>query len=181
MNGNVHAAIGFGSLTLFCLQNPLGLILPSTNIKVIPAIGLATVILGSYMPDIDMQTTHMGHQHKTASKMINKVGGGHRGITHTLLVPTLCVIAMYFADALLNQYKFINIGLQSVIFGFVYGYIAHIIADMFNGKGTPILWPISRNKISVMDLPSTGIIPWIFTVIVLVTQAGIMFGGQFLC
>lgn len=176
MNREVHCSIGFGSLALVCIQQPTGFELYD-GIKVIPAIALASVVFGSYFPDFDMKYMHM---QKAAGKVVNKVTGGHRGITHTLLVPALVFVAMLMMHNFLIPYPLADWGLQSVLFGFIYGYLAHIIADMFNGKGVPILWPVSRNKISIMDLPSTGIGPWIFAGVVLVLQGFLMFGGKLL-
>lgn len=179
MNGNVHAAIGTGSLALLCIQHPTGFELYD-GITVIPIVALVSVAFGSYTPDVDMKPMHMGQQHKLAMKTINKISGGHRGITHTLLVPTLVLAAMIMLHTTLAAYTVVDCSLQSVLFGFLYGYVLHIFADLFNGKGVPLLWPVSRSKISLMDLPSTGIVPWIFTIIFLGVQGAVMFGGRLL-
>lgn len=181
MTGKVHVTIGVASLGLFCLQYPHGFEFAGSTVY--PAVGLVTAAFGSYLPDIDMERTHMGSQHKITSKVVNKVGGGHRGITHTLLVPAIIALLMYLIGTKLYipfiTASFANIvisGLMSILFGVEYGYCMHIFADMFNGKGCPILWPIVRKKIpGILDLPSEGFGAWAFAVILIFVQAGLLF------
>lgn len=177
MQGKVHVAIGMGSLALLCVQHPAGFDLGP--MRILPEIGLVSATLGSYMPDIDMQTTHAGQQHKIASKVVSKVGGGHRGITHTLLIPLIVLVLMLFVSSFLADFRYLNLIASSVLFGFEYGYVMHLFADMFNGKGIPLLWPISPSKIHIMDLPSSGFVPWLFTAVILGIQALFVFGGLF--
>lgn len=188
MTGKVHVAIGTSSLLAFCIVYPKGFEFAGAH--VLPYVGLVTAAFGSYLPDIDMQRTHMGAKHKVTSKVVSKVGGGHRGITHTLLVPAIMAVLMflvgtYFAkpDFLpaLNStlIPFLRISLKhgissilmSLVFGAEFGYCMHIFADAFNGKGVPLLWPISKSKVSFADFPSEGFGAWAFAVIL----AGIEF------
>ena len=37
----------------------------------------------------------------------------------------------------------------SLVFGLLIGWLCHIIADCFNKKGVPLLWPLSPSKIHV--------------------------------
>lgn len=175
MQGKVHVAIGTASLAIVCLKYPTGFTLG--DMQILPWVSLVLSAAGSYAPDIDMQTTHTGRQHATASKVINKFGGGHRGITHTLLVPLIIFAIMIGLNNVLSQYKYVAMVVLSPLFGFLYGYLMHIFADLFNGKGCPILWPISRSKVSVMDLPSSGIVPWIFAVVITAVQVLCVIGG----
>lgn len=177
MQGKVHVAIGMGSLFILSCKYPTGFDLGPMHI--LPEIGLLTATVGSYMPDIDSQRTHEGQKHKVASKAIGKVGGGHRGITHTLLVPTIVLVLMLFVNFYLADFYYLNLLSSSILFGFEYGYVMHLIADMFNGKGIPLLWPVSSSKIHIMDLPSSGVVPWLFTVVILLLMALVSFGGIF--
>lgn len=177
MQGKVHVAIGMGSLALLCVQHPTGFDLGP--MRILPEIGLVSATLGSYLPDIDMQTTHSGSQHKIASKLVNKFGGGHRGITHTLLVPVIVFALMLTVSSFLSGFTYLNLLASSVLFGFEFGYVMHLFADMFNGKGIPLLWPLSPSKIHILDLPSSGIVPWIFTVLILGIEGFFVFGGLF--
>ena len=134
MKGKTHVILGTATLLAMAIKFPDGINIMDTNISLYP--GLLTVSAGSYGPDIDLQQSHLGHKYKMISKHMK-----HRGITHTLLVPALCLSVM----GLLIKIPIIN----SMIFGFVFGWVIHIFADWFNGKGVPILWPLSSKKYHV--------------------------------
>ena len=179
MQGKVHVAIGAGCLAVLCLKHPAGFTL-ADNVFIIPEIGMFTAAAGSLLPDIDMHSTSMGRKHKITSKVVNKVGGGHRGITHTLLFPVLLVLATLSVMNFLAGYFWLQTISSSLFFGFTFGYVMHIFADLFNGKGCPILWPISRSKVSIADLPSKGWVPWVFAFVVIGLFAILIFGGNIL-
>ena len=181
MNGKVHVAIGTASLALLCLKFPEGFEFAGTHIT--PIIGMFAASAGSYAPDIDLARSHAGQKHKGAAsavKVAGKVTGvsGHRGITHTLLVPALLIAVMVFTNVYFARWRSLQGVLFSLVFGFLYGYVVHIAADLFNGKGCPIFWPITKNKVHVMDLPSTGVVPWIFAVFVVGLQLVLFIGVE---
>ena len=175
MQGRVHVTIGVGAIACLCLKYPTGF--DFCGITILPEIALLTAAAGSYTPDIDSTMTHSGHKHKTASKVINKVGGGHRGITHTLLFPAIIAVAMFYLHFLLNRYSHLDMAVQSLFFGFELGWLLHIFADLFNGKGCPIFWPIVRSKLHILDLPSKGMIPWIFAAVLIALVGFFTLGG----
>lgn len=176
MQGKVHVAVGFGCLAVLCAKYPTGFTMDN-GAFIIPEIGLFTASLGSLLPDIDLGRSSMGMKHKIASKVVSKVGGGHRGITHTLLVPVILTVLTSLAMRKLDGYYWLQTISSSLMFGLTFGYIMHIVADLFNGKGCPLLWPISKSKISVADIPSEGKAPWIFMVVFVSLFAALVFGG----
>jgi inner membrane protein len=90
------------------------------------------------MPDIDIQESKMGRKVGFISKMLT-----HRGITHTLLAPALLLLSIWWL-------KTVGMPLLAVAaLGFFVGWTVHIIADMFNSKGVPILWPLTNAHISL--------------------------------
>jgi inner membrane protein len=102
---------------------------------------LVAALVGSYMPDIDIEQSKMGQKVGFLSKMLT-----HRGITHTLLVPALLAVLIWW---ILPK----NIPLlPTVVLGFGVGYVVHIVADMFNSKGVPILWPLAKAHIAIASL-----------------------------
>lgn len=175
MQGKVHVAIGVGTLACLCIKYPTGFDLNGINIM--PAISLLTAAAGSYAPDIDNARTHAGQKHKVTSTVISKVGGGHRGITHTLLFPAIIFGIMFAVQSTLVDYNYLATLVQSLLFGFEFGWLMHIFADLFNGKGCPIFWPIVQAKLHILDLPSSGAVPWIFAVVVVAICAFIVIGG----
>lgn len=177
LQGKVHVAIGVGALACLCVKYPSGF--DFNGINILPIISMATAAAGSYAPDIDSNRTHAGQKHKVASSVVSKVGGGHRGITHTLLFPAIIAGFMIFVNGYLAQYQYLATLVQSLLFGFEFGWVMHIFADLFNGKGCPVFWPIVQAKVHIMDLPSSGFVPWIFAAVLIAICAFFTLGGLF--
>lgn len=94
-------------------------------------------LVGSYCPDVDMLHSKLGKKFWLLAALLK-----HRGITHTLVVPALLGVLVYF--------KFQGAGLWSeVLIGIMVGWTAHIVADLFNRKGVPLFWPIFPKRIHV--------------------------------
>lgn len=163
MQGKVHVAIGVAAAACLCYKYPNGFEFLDTN--VLPLSALVTAAAGSYAPDIDNSRTHAGASHKITSKVVGKVGGGHRGITHTLLIPIGLIFLMLFIRDYLGMYANLASTLMSFIFGFNLGWLLHIFADLFNGKGVPLFWPLMKSKVHIMDLPSSGVGGWLFAIV----------------
>lgn len=179
MTGKIHVLVGGASLALLAVNYPKGF--EAFNTTILPVVGLVTSMAGSYAPDIDMGRTHSGMKHKTASKVISKVGGGHRGITHTLLVPTIVAVLMWFVGSKLTGLKYLTSLIQSLLFGWEFGYCMHLFADMFNGKGIPLFWPIMKGKVHIMDVDSNGWQAWLWAfafigIMGFLTFKGVLFG-----
>ena len=177
MQGKVHVAIGVATVACMCVKYTKGFDIMGVN--VLPEIAIFTAAAGSYAPDVDSSRTHSGQKHKVTSKVVSKVGGGHRGITHTLLFPVLLGLLMYFTQSYLVQYQYVATLTLSLLFGFEVGWVMHIFADLFNGKGCPIFWPIMRGKVHILDLPSDGIGAWCFAVVFVGLMSIATFGGVF--
>lgn len=163
MTGKIHVTIGVVTLAALSAKYPTGLDFNGTLI--LPTLSLVTAAAGSYAPDIDLGRSHSGMKHKTASKVISRVGGGHRGITHTLLVPAIVGALMYVLPVYFSTFKAIDSFLMSLLFGWEVGYLMHLFADMFNGKGIPLFWPLFKKKVHVADFPSNGFGAWMFAII----------------
>lgn len=67
----------------------------------------------------------------------------HRGLMHTLILPA-CMTAALFV---IKEPVF-AILLQGLLVGFV----SHLFMDILNPKGCPILYPISKSNIKVMNI-----------------------------
>lgn len=134
MTGKTHVALGTAFMIAMTVKYPQGT--EVLGMSVIPAVSLLTISAGSYGPDIDIKQSHLGKKYKFLSKHLK-----HRGITHTLLVPAVLLAAMIAVQAIPV--------LPSLIFGFLMGWVTHILADLCNRKGVPLLWPLSSNKIHI--------------------------------
>lgn len=133
MTGKVHTICGVSAAIATTICFPELHIMSAT---VYPAIGVVAAIPGSLLPDIDIERSKLGSKHKWLSKHLT-----HRGITHTLLLPVIVCLIFF----LLQSIPII----PSLLFGFEIGYLAHILADMFNKKGVPILWPFTKAKLHI--------------------------------
>ena len=79
----------------------------------------------------------------------------HRGIAHTLLFPA-AMTAVYYVIGYKYSLGVVSVVLCSLIFGFNIGYVSHILADSLNGKGVPLLWPLSPSRIRFLDIAYGG-------------------------
>lgn len=80
----------------------------------------------------------------------------HRGIAHTLLFPA-AMTAVYYVIGYKYGLGVVSTVICSLIFGFNIGYISHILADSLNGKGAPLLWPLSPSRIRFLDITYGGV------------------------
>lgn len=79
----------------------------------------------------------------------------HRGISHTLLFPTVMTV-VYYIIGFKYSLGIASVVICSLIFGFNIGYVSHILADSLNRKGVPLLWPLSPSRIRFLDIPYGG-------------------------
>lgn len=128
MTGKVHAILGTSTAVAIavCVQE-----IEIFGATIYPVASVITAVAGSYLPDIDIQQSKLGHKVKWLSKHMK-----HRGITHTLLFPII-LFGLMLLLAFLP-------GASSLIFGLLVGYLAHIFADLFNKTGVPLLWPFTK-------------------------------------
>lgn len=101
---------------------------------------------------------------KTGAKL-KKFSTKHRGIMHTLLVPALLTIPLFFV----KEYY-----ITAPIVGLIGGYVSHLAADMFTLSGVPILFPLTMRNISLLPV-KTGTV-WEY-VVALLLSAGILAGA----
>lgn len=177
MNKTVHTIAGTVPFLFLTVSQPEGI--EVLNANVLPALALLGAIASSPLPDWDTRPMHYSRNKKGVSKKIaqaktkavNTLTGGHRGITHTLLFPALFFALMVFSSTSLAQYSSLCNIVMSVLFGLFSGWSLHIFADLFNGKGCPLFWPIMKSKVNIMDIPSEGFVPYIW----LLLYSGIWF------
>ena len=64
----------------------------------------------------------------------------HRGIMHTLIVPILLIVGIYFLKVPVIGY---------FLYGTTTGYCSHLTADCFTREGCPLLFPLTTKNIRV--------------------------------
>lgn len=120
------------------------LILQSTGIQSVGLVGVS--IAGSLFPDVDLCSSKAGSKAKPASFTINKLFG-HRTLFHSPI--------LYAALYLLWTHYFPNARIWAV--AFAVGVASHILLDMFNKRGIPLLYPIKKTyHITSIKNGSTG-------------------------
>ena len=170
MTKSVHTTVGVGTFLLLSVSCPDGFEVASINM--LPSVVMVTSALGSILPDFDMKPMHYSQGKKgvkkkiaqVKTKAVNAATGGHRGITHTLLFPALLYAVLYFISTSFTRMPAFTSLIGSLVFGVLAGWVLHIFADLFNGKGAPILWPFVRSKLHIMDCPSEGIGQWLWCI-----------------
>lgn len=125
MNKTTHLTGGAAALCAMAVAAP-----PTVASDVL-AIGGAC-LFGSLFPDIDTPGSKLGHAIKPIASLI-RATCGHRGLFHAPL----------FYMAILTALWLLGPGwLHPIIWGFALGVSSHLVLDMFNAQGIPILWPI---------------------------------------
>lgn len=180
MTGKMHVLCGATTLTALAVKYQLHVEL--NEVMVFLPLCYVTVAAGSYAPDIDQVRSHAGMKHKTASKIVRATTGGHRNpTTHSLIVPAISIILTlllilkigmpdwpaigWLVSGLTWIWGVLKVVLLSLVFGWAWGWTLHVLLDLFNGKGCPLLYPLSHSKISLMDIPDHGFFAWLFTLI----------------
>lgn len=73
---------------------------------------------------------------------------GHRGVTHTLIVPIVLCSGLA---------GFVYYGLSRptwFVWWFLFGWVMHVAGDLFTPSGVPILWPVSSRRLMVSSNPT---------------------------
>lgn len=112
------------------------------NEYVIPLEGIefayyyGSAIVGSLLPDLDHPKSWISKRTIILHYPFRKLG--HRKATHSL-----------FAAVLLWAILTLPFGVNFVALGGLLGYTSHLLLDMLNPMGVPLLYPISRDKYKI--------------------------------
>lgn len=121
---------------------------------IVRAVGIVLLCgLGSLLPDIDHPTSTFSKKFFLLSlpyRILQLIFGsfkatkdfvGHRGITHSALFALLFVVPIFFI-----QNIWVVLALMSVALGIV----SHLIMDMLNPTGVPLLLPFMKKKFRLL-------------------------------
>lgn len=134
MDGKTHMAAGYsaGALLLLAqLNGTAGLPEPEGLLPSLGVIGLA--VAGALAPDIDLPYSKAGRHNRSASVLVN-LFFGHRTVTHA---PLIWLVLYAVLLKVLGRAWFIY------VLAFVIGGGTHILLDLCNAAGVPLLWPLS--------------------------------------
>lgn len=98
-------------------------------------------MIGSVAPDIDHKNSFISNRLKPFGFLVRRTTT-HRGATHSPLIIFLFSLLMYYVVNLAgfsdNSYV--------IATGFFIGAISHVLLDMLNTQGVPLLFPIPKAK-----------------------------------
>lgn len=114
---------------------------------------IAAAGLGSLLPDIDICTSKLGSKAKPVSFMI-QLFIGHRTLFHGAL---LYMVAGIFLFCGFPDYS--NLWLGGLL-----GVATHLVLDMLNPAGVPLLWPLPV-RFSLKLGKSGGLLDWILSIV----------------
>ncbi|HWZ65925.1 MAG TPA: metal-dependent hydrolase [Patescibacteria group bacterium] len=116
----------------------------------IPPVTLGTALLailanqiGGIAPDIDQPTAPLWRNLPIGGpigKVFDKMLGGHRFLTHSLIGVALLGLAAYFLIKFLHPIM-PNVNNHVIWWAFMIGVISHLIMDSFTKEGVPWLLP----------------------------------------
>lgn len=135
---------------------------------------------GALLPDIDGNgsitkpgTILRNFLGKTLSQLMNaiiapfallvRVLFGHRGITHSLLIPGV----IFGTELLFGGNHWLS-----------FGYLTHILGDLMTPKGVPLFSPLLKSNFSLKVFKTGSILEWVFVSILFIYT--IIFGVDLL-
>jgi len=140
MKARTHDLAAITGLSIVVVMMP---IMPTLSLSIV-IISLIANQLGGIAPDIDQPTAPFWRNLPVGGffgRMITKMMGGHRFITHSLLG----VVAVGFLLHLLLAFfhpVMPNVQIEFVWWAFMIGMVSHLFMDSFTKEGVPWLLPI---------------------------------------
>lgn len=131
-------------------------------------------IIGALAPDIDHGNSKASNVN-IFTKILSiflRIVCGHRGVIHSPIFMAVLSVALYF---ILSAMGFASA--MEITIGFTLGYFSHLVIDMLNEAGIPILFPFvwkegKPKKYHILSLSEGGLVEFLIWLILFVTAAG---------
>ena len=114
------------------------------------ALTAAASALGGVLPDLDHPKSKITQKFGVIGFFSSRLFR-HRGVLHT---PTFHIAVSLALLLLVGQSSYI----QYIIYGLLVGELSHLLLDALTPKGIPLLWPLTRQHISLLPIPTYGMI-----------------------
>lgn len=115
---------------------------------------IASSVLGSILPDIDLPNSKAGNKLKPIAKVINKLFG-HRTITHAPLWLVPLFLLLHNLSELTSAFPIaIKTNLSCLLIGYISGFISHLLGDMLTKGGIPLFYPFKKHRYHLTPAPS---------------------------
>lgn len=139
MTARTHDLAAITALGLVVLAQPLRTVTLSTAI-----VAIFANLIGGITPDIDQPTAPFWRNlpvGKYFGRVFDKLLGGHRFLTHSILGLALFGFAMHWLLIFLQPIMK-NVNIDLVWWAFMIGMVSHLIMDTLTKEGVPWLLPI---------------------------------------
>jgi inner membrane protein len=139
MTGRTHDLAAISALSLVVLVEPIRTITLSTAI-----IAVFANLIGGITPDIDQPTAPLWRNlpvGKYFGKVFDKLSGGHRFLTHSVLGLAIFGVLAHFILVFLSPIIH-NTDTGLVWWAFMIGIFSHLVMDSLTKEGVPWLLPI---------------------------------------
>lgn len=138
MTGRTHDVAAFAFLSYgFISFNP-----PSMTLATLIA-GLGAGLIGGLYPDLDKASGDLWKKIPGGSlvgKLLAPLMGGHRMISHSIVGYVLT--GFLLSKFLILLKGIVLVDMLVVWYGFMIGYLSHLVADGLTKEGVPLLFPI---------------------------------------
>lgn len=115
--------------------------------------------IGAKLADIDNKQSSITTDNKLLSFCI-RLFTEHRGITHSpFFLAILTMTLMVFNLSYPNKY------MDVATTGIIIGYLSHLVYDMLNTKGIPLLYPFIKTRFHIMNIKTDGLSEYVFRLI----------------
>jgi inner membrane protein len=139
MTGRTHDMAAFTALTVIVVTQTIPHVTLATGITAVVA-----NLIGGITPDIDQPTAPLWRNlpvGKYVGKTFDKLLGGHRFLSHSLIGAVLFIYAFHYLQLVLKP-SFPNLNMNVIWWSFIIGYASHLIMDTLTTEGVPWLLPI---------------------------------------
>ena len=139
MTGRTHDMAAFTALTVFVVTQTIPHVTLATGITAVVA-----NLIGGITPDIDQPTAPFWRNlpvGKYVGKTFDKLLGGHRFLSHSIIGAVLFGYAFHYLQVILKP-SFPHLNMEVIWWAFMIGYASHLVMDTITTEGVPWLLPI---------------------------------------
>ena len=106
-------------------------------------------LVGALLPDIDHPKSMLGRRVAPVSLLVSGLFG-HRGMTHSLLLPILAVVGCLYGWGHVPAW----------MLALAAGYLSHLLADWLTPSGVPLCWPLRTRFRSPLSVTTGSAAEW---------------------
>lgn len=139
MTGRTHDMAAFTALSIVVVTQSLPHVTLATGF-----VAVFANLIGGIAPDIDQPTAPFWRNlpvGKYVGKTFDRLLGGHRFLSHSLLGAFIFGLAFHYILQVLTP-SFPNLNMQIIWWSFMIGFASHLVMDTITQEGVPWLLPV---------------------------------------